>query len=87
MPVVILEPLADLFKLLVQASEDESVRKGPKAKTPPSGRYVYVEALQKLIESWRRKAGEENWGLNLGYDACADELERLISCPEEGHKE
>lgn len=80
---LILEPLADVLKLLVQATEDESVRKAPKAKTPPSGRYVYVEALKKLIDAWRKKAGEENWGLNIGYDACADDLEQLIARTED----
>jgi hypothetical protein len=74
-------PLADVFRTIAKAIEDGLV-KPPKPKVP-QGHFKNVEVFHGLIKRWRKRAGEEGWGLGHSYDECADELEALVGIPKD----
>jgi hypothetical protein len=69
------------LRTIAEAIEDGTV-KPPKPKAP-QGRFKNVEVFHDLIKRWRKRAGEEGWGLGHSYDECADELEALVGSPED----
>jgi hypothetical protein len=68
--------LADILRTLLKRIEEAKM---PKPAAPTKGKYIHVDALKLLVNRWRTKAAQEEWGLAYALEECADQLENLYN--------
>jgi hypothetical protein len=66
--------LAEILRTLLKRFEESDMTK---PIPPPKGKYIHVDALKHLVNTWRQKAAREDWGLAYALEECADQLEYL----------